>query len=229
MTDFDFSVIQRSLPYLFATGMVFTLQLTAIATVGGLVIGTLIAMMRLSSVPFLPKAAALYVNVVRALPLVLVIFLFYFLSPFVLQWILKSSRPVQMGAYVSAVVTFTLFEAAYFSEIIRAGIQSIPKGQIAAGQALGLRYWQMMASVVLPQAFRNMLPVIFTQTIVLFQDTSLVYVLSLTDFLGAASKVAQREGRLTELYLFAAAVYFAFSFSASLLATRLQERLATPR
>ena len=229
MTDFDFSVIQRSLPYLFATGMVFTLQLTAIATVGGLVIGTLIAMMRLSSVPFLPKAAALYVNVVRALPLVLVIFLFYFLSPFVLQWLLKSSRPVQMGAYVSAVVTFTLFEAAYFSEIIRAGIQSIPKGQIAAGQALGLRYWQMMASVVLPQAFRNMMPVIFTQTIVLFQDTSLVYVLSLTDFLGAASKVAQREGRLTELYLFAAAVYFVFSFSASLLATRLQERLATPR
>ena len=113
-------------------------------------------------------------------------------------------------------ITFTLFEAAYYSEIMRAGIQSIPRGQVWAGYALGLNYWQTMRKIVLPQAFRNMLPILLTQTIILFQDTSLVYVLSITDFLGAASKVAQRDGRLVEMYLFAALVYFIISFSLSL-------------
>ena len=130
---------------------------------------------------------------------------------------------------MSALVTFTLFEAAYFSEIMRAGIQSIPRGQVSAGYALGLRYWQVMSYVVLPQAFRNMLPVLLTQTIILFQDTSLVYVLSITDFLGAASKIAQRDGRLVEMYLFAAVVYFAISFALSQLVRRLQARTAIVR
>ena len=223
--DFDWDVIRRSLPYIFREGMTFTLTLTAIASVCGVVLGTLLAMMRLSSLPVLPRLAAAYVNLMRALPLVLVIFLFYFLMPYIGQWILRSERPIEVGAVSSSVVTFTLFEAAYFSEIMRAGIQSIPRGQIAAAYAIGFNYWQAMRYVILPQAFRNMLPVIFTQTIVLFQDTSLVYVLSITDFLGAASKVAQRDGRLAEMYLFAAVVYFAISFTASLLVRRLQARL----
>jgi glutamate/aspartate transport system permease protein len=130
---------------------------------------------------------------------------------------------------MSALVTFTLFEAAYFSEIMRAGIQSIPKGQVAAGYALGLTYWQVMGNIVLPQAFRNMLPVLLTQTIILFQDTSLVYVLSITDFLGAASKVAQRDGRLVEMYLFVALVYFLMSYAASRYVKHLQTRLAVIR
>ena len=144
----------------------------------------------------------------RSLPLVLVIFWFYFLVPYIGQWLTGASRPITVGAFASSLITFIMFEAAYFSEIMRAGIQSISKGQPAAAQALGLNYWQTMRYVVLPQAFRNMLPVLLTQTIVLFQDTSLVYVLSITDFLGAASKVAQRDGRLVEMYLFAALVYF---------------------
>ncbi len=228
-SDFDFGVIIRSLPYLFFEGMTFTLLLTALATAGGIVLGTLIALMRLSGLPGLTQIAAGYTNLMRSLPFVLVIFWFYFLIPYVGQWIIGASRPIAVGAFMSALVTFTLFEAAYFSEIMRAGIQSIPSGQVSAGYALGLRYWQVMGYVVLPQAFRNMLPVLLTQTIILFQDTSLVYVLSITDFLGAASKIAQRDGRLVEMYLFAALVYFLISFALSQLVRRLQARTAIIR
>lgn len=228
-STFDFDVIWRSLPYLFYQGMVFTLTLTVIATFFGLILGTLIAMMRLSSNPVLSGVAASYVNLMRSLPLVLVIFLFYFLSPYIGQWIIGADQPVQVGAYTSTIITFTLFEAAYFAEIMRAGIQSVPRGQVMAGYAIGLNYRGVMRYVTLPQAFRNMLPVIFTQTIVLFQDTSLVYVLSITDFLGAAAKVAQRDGRLTEMYLFAAVVYFAISFTASYFVKRLQKRISIIR
>jgi glutamate/aspartate transport system permease protein len=227
--DFDFDVIIRSLPYLFYDGMTFTLTLTALATLGGIVFGTLLAMMRLSGAPPLSLPAAGYINLMRSVPLALVIFWFYFLVPFIGQWITGATRPIQVGAFASSLVTFTLFEAAYFAEIMRAGIQSIPRGQVSAAQALGMNYFQTMRYIVLPQAFRNMLPVLLTQTIILFQDTSLVYVLSITDFLGAASKVAQRDGRLVEMYLFAALVYFAISFAASLLVRRLQSRIAIIR
>lgn len=226
--DFDLQVIWRAAPYLFGEGMVFTLTLTAIATVGGIALGTLLALARLSGIPVAAQFAAAYVNLFRALPLILVIFLFYFLAPYLGQWLIGASRPLQVGARNSAIVTFTLFEAAYFSEIIRSGVQSIPRGQLAASQALGMRYMQTMAFVILPQAFRAMAPVLLTQTIVLFQDTSLVYVLSLTDFLGGAAKIAQREGRLVEMYLFAALVYLAICFTASRVVTVLQTRFATP-
>lgn len=229
MFQFDFDIILKTLPYLLREGMVFTLTLTALAAFGGLVLGTLLALMRLSTLPGLALFATGYVNLMRSLPLVLVIFWFYFLVPYIGQVILRTERPVEVGAFASALITLTLFEAAYFSEIMRAGIQSVPKGQLSAGYALGLTYRQVMGYVVVPQALRNMLPVILTQTIVLFQDTSLVYVISITDFLGAASKVAQRDGRLIEMYLFAALVYFLISFLASLLVKRLQARTAIIR
>ena len=229
LSNFDFSVIVSSLPYLFGQGMVFTVTLTAMAAVGGVIIGTLLAMARLSGIPGLWHVAKGYVELCRSLPLVLVIFWFYFLVPYIGAYLTGSTTPIQVGAFPSALITFMAFEAAYFSEIMRAGIQSIPKGQTAAAQALGMNYWQTMGNVVLPQAFRNMLPLLLTQTIVLFQDTSLVYVLSLTDFMGAASKVAQRDGRLVEMYIFAAVVYFAICFSASFLVRRLQRRVAIIR
>ncbi|MBP1183339.1 amino acid ABC transporter permease [Methylobacterium sp. PvR107] len=229
LSNFDFSVIVSSLPYLFGQGMVFTVTLTAMAAVGGVIIGTLLAMARLSGIPGLWHLAKGYVELCRSLPLVLVIFWFYFLVPYIGAYLTGGTTPIQVGAFPSALITFMAFEAAYFSEIMRAGIQSIPKGQTAAAQALGMNYWQTMGNVVLPQAFRNMLPLLLTQTIVLFQDTSLVYVLSLTDFMGAASKVAQRDGRLVEMYIFAAVVYFAICFSASFLVRRLQRRVAIIR
>ncbi|HTS40566.1 MAG TPA: ABC transporter permease subunit [Xanthobacteraceae bacterium] len=228
-TNFDFDVIVRSLPFLFYTGMTFTLTLTAFATAGGIVFGTLLALMRLSGTPMLALPAAGYVNLMRSVPLVLMIFWFYFLVPYIGQWLTGAERPILVGPFVSSLVTFTLFEAAYFCEIMRAGIQSIPRGQVSAAQALGMSYALTMGYVVLPQAFRNMLPVLLTQTIILFQDTSLVYVLSISDFLGAASKVAQRDGRLVEMYLFAAVVYFVISFAASHGARVLQRRTAIIR
>jgi len=229
LSDFDFDVIIRSLPYLFYDGMTFTLALTAFATAGGIVFGTLLAMMRLSDFTPLSLTAAGYVNLMRSVPLLLVIFWFYFLVPYIGQWMTGADRPIQVGAFVSSFVTFTLFEAAYFAEIMRAGIQSVPRGQVAAAQALGMTYLQTMGYIVLPQAFRNMVPILLTQTIILFQDTSLVYVISITDFMGAASKVAQRDGRLVEMYLFAALVYFVVSFLASQLVRRLQSRTAIIR
>jgi len=228
-SNFDWDVILRSLPYLFLDGMRFTIMLTLMATAGGIVIGTLLAMARLSSIPGLSHVAGAYVNLIRSMPLVLVIFWFYFLVPYIGQWITGASRPIQVGAFLSALVTFTLFEAAYFCEIMRAGIQSIPRGQVQAAQALGMTYWTAMGEIILPQAFRNMVPVLLTQTIILFQDTSLVYVISVTVFFGAASKVAQRDGRLVEMYLFAAAVYFIISLAASFWVRRLQHRVAIIR
>ena len=227
--NFDFDVIRRALPYLFLDGMTFTVTLTALSALGGITLGTLIALMRLSGYRLLGRIAGLYVDFIRSLPLVLVIFWFYFLVPYIGQWLTGASRPIKVGAFASSLITFIMFEAADFSEIMRAGIQSIRRGQVQAAQAVGMTYLQTMGYIVLPQAFRNMLPVLLTQTIVLFQDTSLVYVLSITDFLGAASKVAQRDGRLVEMYLFAALVYFVISFVASLLVRRLQRRVAIIR
>ena len=218
--DFAFLTPQVLSSYVLK-GFVFSLQLTAIAMLGGIALGTVLALMRLSSKPWLTLPAAAYVNTMRSIPLVMVILWFFLLIP------LAIGRP--LGAEMSAIITFTLFEAAYYSEIMRAGIQSIPRGQVAAGYALGMRYGQTMGLVVLPQAFRNMLPVLLTQTIILFQDTSLVYVISATDFVGAASKIAQRDSRLVEMYLFVAIVYFVLCYTLSWLVKRLQTKVAVIR
>jgi glutamate/aspartate transport system permease protein len=226
---FDYKEILDNLPYLMKVGMTFTLTLTVLVVVGGVIFGTILALMRLSSIKPISIFATTYINLMRSVPLVLVIFWFYFLVPYIGAWITGASQPVKVGAFLSSVITFTMFEAAYYAEIMRAGIQSIPRGQFWAGYALGLNYWQTMGRIVLPQAFRNMVPILLTQTIVMFQDTSLVYVLSITDFLGAASKVAERDGRLVEMYLFVAAVYFVMCLAGSMLVRRLQRRIAVIR
>lgn len=227
--NFDFDVIQRSWVYLFQTGMVFTLKLTFLAMTGGILLGTVLAMMRLSSKKPIAIIATAYVNLMRSVPLVLVIFWFYFLVPYIGAWIIGSAEPVQVGAFSSCLITFVMFEAAYYCEIMRSGIQSIPRGQIWAGYAMGMNYWQTMGSIVLPQAFRNMIPILLTQTIVLFQDVSLVSILSIADFFGSASKIAQRDGRLVEMYSFVAVVYFIMCFGLSSLVKKLQKKVAIIR
>ena len=214
MSGFDFNVIWDNLPFLWE-GLQLSLLLTVLAILGGIVLGTLLALMRLSG--FLPLSlfAAGYVNLIRSIPLILVIFWFYFLVP------LAIGRPI--GSFYSALIAFVLFEAAYYSEIIRAGIQSVRKGQVHAGQATGLGYWQIQRFIVLPQAFRNMIPILVTQGIILFQDTSLVFVVSLRDFMTVTSIVARTEGRLVEMYVFAALVYFVICFAGSLFVRRLQK------
>lgn len=228
MGDLDFDVISRSWPYLLS-GLQYTLQLTAVAAVGGVLFGTLLALARLSSFKPLALLAAAYVNLMRSIPLLLVIFWFYFLVPVVLQSITGAERPVQLGADRSAYITFIMFEAAYFCEIMRAGIQSIAKGQVHAAYALGLTYAQAMRLIVLPQAFRNILPVLLTQMIVLFQDVSLVSLLNVTDFVGASVKIAQRDSRVVEMYLFVAIVYFVLSFALSMMVKQLQKHIAIIR
>ena len=228
-SGYDFDVIRRTFPYLFREGMTFTVTLTLLAMTGGIIFGTLLAMMRLSGKKVLGLLAGGYVNLMRSVPLVLVIFWFYFLVPYIAAAVIGARDPVPVGAFLSTVITFTMFEAAYYSEIMRAGIQSISRGQVFAGQALGLTYWQGMRYVILPQAFRNMLPVLLTQTIILFQDTSLVYVISVTDFFGAAAKIANRDYRLVEMYTFAALVYFIISYTLSYCVKRLQQRIAIVR
>ncbi len=227
--NFDFAAVIQAMPYLFGTGMTFTLTLTIAAASMGLVLGTLLAVMRLSPYRLLSIPAAVYVNTMRSIPLLLVIFWFYFLMPYMGAWITGSSRPMNVGAYKSAIITFTLFEAAYFCEIMRAGIQSVSRGQMSAGLAIGLTYGQSMKNIILPQAFRNMLPSLVTRVIILFQDTSLVYVLSLTDFLGAGAKIGQRDGRLVELYVFVALVYLVICFSASRIVKLLEKRALVAR
>ena len=226
--DLDFGIVVGALPYLWK-GLQYTIELTVTAAAGGLFFGTLLAMARLSSIRPLALFAAGYVNLMRSIPLVLVIFWFFFLVPLILQWITGAERPPQIGAERTAIITFIMFEAAFFCEIMRAGIQSIPKGQVHSAYALGLTYGQAMRLVILPQAFRNMLPILLTQTIVLFQDTSLVYVISATDFVGAAAKIAQRDSRLVEMYLFVAAVYFVLCYTLSAMVRRIQKRVAVVR
>jgi glutamate/aspartate transport system permease protein len=222
---FDIEVIARSWKVLIFQGLAFTAQVTVLAMIGGIVLGTLLALMRLSSIKPLSWAAGAYVNLLRSIPLVLVIFWFFFLVPYIGAWVIGSPSPVRVGAFASALITFILFEACYYCEIMRAGVQSIPRGQVNAGYALGLNYWQVMGYVVLPQAFRNMLPVLLTQTIILFQDVSLVYIISLPDFVTIASKIAQRDGRLVEMYMFVAVVYFVLCLLMSRLVKRLQARM----
>ena len=228
MGDLDFDVINRSLPYL-AKGLQYTVQLTLTAALGGTIFGTLLAMARLSSFKPLALIAAGYVNLMRSLPLLLVIFWFYFLVPVLIQQVTGSERPPQIGAERSAYITFIMFEAAYFCEIMRAGIQSISRGQAGAAYAVGLTYWQAMWLIILPQAFRNMLPVLLTQSIILFQDVSLVSLLNVTDFVGAAVKIAQRDSRIVEMYLFVAIVYFILCYTLSFMVKRLQHRIAIVR
>ncbi len=228
MTDLDFDVIARTWPYLLG-GLRYTLQLTVVASIGSVFFGTLLAMARLSSFKPLALAAAGYVNLMRSIPLLLVIFWFYFLLPVMLQSLTGAERPVHMGADRSAYITFIMFESAFFCEIMRAGIQSVARGQVNAAYALGLNYRRTMQLVVLPQALRNMLPVLMTQVIVLFQDVSLVSLLNVTDFVGASVKIAQRDSRVVELYLFVAIVYFILCFTLSSAVKQLQKRIAIVR
>ena len=215
--QFDTNVILENLHFLIE-GMQLTLLLTLAAICGGLVLGTLLALARLSGFWPLSLVSSTYVNFFRSMPLILVIFWFYFLVPLVL------GQPV--GGYYSVLIAFVLFEAAYYCEIIRAGIQSVSKGQVYAGQAVGLNYFQNMCYIVLPQAFRNMIPVLLTQAIILFQDTSLVYVVGVKDFLVSADLVANRENRIFEMFTTVACVYLIICLSGSLLIRKLQMRYA---
>ncbi|MFN0299782.1 MAG: amino acid ABC transporter permease [Burkholderiales bacterium] len=216
--NLDFAFLDWALINSFIVkGLIFSVQLTLIAMIGGIALGTVLALMRLSGKSWLVMPAAFYVNTLRSIPLVMVILWFFLLIPLLI------GRP--MGAELSAIITFTVFEAAYYSEIMRAGIQSVPKGQVHAGYAMGMTYGQTMQLVVLPQAFRNMLPVLLTQTVILFQDTSLVYAIGAYDLLKGFEIAGKNFNRPVETYLVAAVVYFVICFSLSMLVRQLQKKI----
>ncbi len=219
----DFSGIIPAIPGMW-NGMLMTLQLLVMGVIGGIVIGTILALMRLSSSKLMSNIAGAYVNYFRSIPLLLVITWFYLAVPFVLRWITGEDTPV--GAFTSCVVAFMMFEAAYFCEIVRAGVQSISRGQMGAAQALGMTYSQMMRLIILPQAFRKMTPLLLQQSIILFQDTSLVYTVGLVDFLNASRASGDIIGRSNEFLVIAGLVYFTISFAVSRLVKLMQRRLA---
>ncbi|KAF7599782.1 MAG: amino acid ABC transporter permease [Candidatus Dactylopiibacterium carminicum] len=216
----DFSVIPLAMPAILK-GLWFSLELTVIAMIGGVILGTLLALARLSGGKFIGGAAKVYVDLMRSIPLLMMILWFFFLIPFV------TGQPI--GQNKSAIITFTLFQAAFYSEIMRAGIQSIPRGQVNAALAIGMTYWQTMGYVVLPQAFRNMVLVLLTQTFILFQDTSLVYAIGATDLLKAAENAGMLYGRTVEMYLFVSVIYFAICFSLSMFVKYMNKRIAIIR
>ena len=202
-------------------GLWFSLLLTLVATLGGMIFGTALALLRLSGIKPLELVAATYVNGMRSIPLLMVLLWFFLMVPFII------GRPI--GAELTAVITFIAFEAAYFSEIVRAGIQSIARGQVHAGQALGMSYGQNMRLVILPQAFRNMIPVFLTQTIILFQDTSLVYIITAHDMLHGFTVAGNNLSHPRESYILAAVLYFVICFTLSWLVKRLQKKIAIIR
>lgn len=225
--ELDWSVIWKSRHVLWS-GMLLSLHLFAIALAGGVFFGTLLAMARLSGWRLLSWPATGFVNLIRSIPFIMAIFWFYFLTPMIVKKF-TGQQGEAVGPFTSAVVAFIMVESAYYSEIVRAGIQSIPRGQPAAAYALGMSYWQSMGHVVLPQAFRNMLPIMLTQAIILFQDTSLVYVVALKDFLGAASTAGQITGSIVELYLFVALVYLVICYLASRLVKAINAKMSFAR
>ncbi|WP_050385284.1 amino acid ABC transporter permease [Bradyrhizobium pachyrhizi] len=225
MNSLDFSIVVQAWPYLWS-GLLFSLSLTAAAFLVGMLLGTLFALVQHFELRILSQLVRSYVALMRSIPLILVLFWFFFLVPLVLGHLSGNGRPVPVGATYTAFITFGLFEAAYYSEIIRVGLRAVNKGQFEACQALALSRFDTYRHVVLPQVFRVASPIILSQTIILFQDTSLVYVLSLTDLLGAASKLAQLNGRLVEMYLAVAVVYLIIGCAASQFVASLRKKYA---
>jgi len=223
MNGLDFSSVAAALPYLWS-GLEFSITLTAVTFLFGMLLGTLFATIQQARIPVLGQAVRIYIALVRSIPLILVLFWFFFLVPLILGALTASGRPVPINATYTAFITFGLFEAAYYSEILRVGFRSVGQGQFEAARSLCLPTFQLYRRVVMPQVFRVAAPIILSQTIVLFQDTSLVYVLSLTDLLGAASKLAQLNGRFVEMYLSTALVYFVICSTASQAVLKLRER-----
>jgi glutamate/aspartate transport system permease protein len=221
--EFDFSLINPANLKVLGEGMVVSLEITLTGVLVGIVWGSILAMMRLSSIRPLSWFAEAYVTVCRSIPLVMVLLWFFLIVPQLLQKTFNLSAATDLRM-TSSLIAFSLFEAAYCSEIIRAGIQGVSRGQLFAAQALGMHYGQVMLLVILPQAFRNMVPLLLMQGIILFQDTSLVYVSALADFFGRAYDIGERDGRTVDMLLFAGFVYFVICFFASQVVRRLHKR-----
>ena len=225
MSSSIWTQVETYAPFLWA-GLEYSIRLTVVAAIAGLLLGTILAVIRILGWRIASYFVSFYVNVTRAVPLLLVIFTVYIFTPIFLQWILGLRYPPKVSAANSAYFTFALFEAAYYCEIIRSGINGVSREQMNAAQALGLTKMQSMRFVVLPQALRVAIPMIVTQIIILFQDASLVSLLNVIDFVGAATIIAERDGLLVEMYLIVAIVYLMICGALSLAVGVLSKKFA---
>jgi His/Glu/Gln/Arg/opine family amino acid ABC transporter permease subunit len=221
----DVSVVVNNFTFLMVQGFLGigpfvggTLRLAVPAIVLGFLLGIFVGLARLAAAPWIRLPATAYVEFFRGVPLVMVIFWIWFIIPQLLR--------LPIPEYGVALTAFVIFEAAYFGEIVRAGVQTVPRGQVEAARALGLTGTQSMRHVVLPQALRNMLPSIVTQMIILFKDTSLASIIGYVDLTKAAQIVNNREIRPFELYLFIAVVYWVCTYAMSRFARRLERQPA---
>jgi polar amino acid transport system permease protein len=215
----DLRVIVENLPYMLS-GLQLTVMLSLVSMAGSFAGGAVFAMLRLSPWWWLRWPAILYIDIVRTVPLIMVIFWAFFLMPVLTG---QATTPVK-----AALFALILFNTSYMAEVIRAGIQSIPKGQVEASRAIGLSYLGSMRHVVLPQALRNMSPALVSRFIALFMGTSLVYIIGVTEFFRAANNVNNRVYRSYEIYGFVAIVYFVCCYALSLASTALERRFAVP-
>ena len=219
----DFSVVAANFKFLVLQGLIGigpfvggTLRLAIPAIILGFLLGIFVGLARLAETRWIRLPATVYVEFFRGVPLVMVIFWIWFIIPQLLR--------LPIPEYGVALTAFVIFEAAYFGEIVRAGVQSVARGQVEAATALGMTATQTMTWVILPQALKNMVPSLVTQMIVLFKDTSLASIIGYVDLTKAAQIVNNREIRPFELYLFIAVVYFLCTYSMSLVARRLERR-----
>jgi His/Glu/Gln/Arg/opine family amino acid ABC transporter permease subunit len=226
--SFDWSVIANNWQFLIFDGLLGfgrfsggTLRLAIPAIFLGFVLGVIVGLSRLSRRPWIHYPAVVYVEFFRGVPLIMVIFWFWFLIPQI--------TGQHLPEYSVALAAFVVFEAAYLGEIVRAGIQSVPRGQVEAARATGLGHGRTTLYVILPQAIRNMIPSLVTQFIVLFKDTSLASIIGMVDLTKAAQIVSQREIRPFEMYLFIAVVYWICTYSMSRLSHWLDLRMSPER
>ncbi|MBI2526443.1 MAG: amino acid ABC transporter permease [Candidatus Rokubacteria bacterium] len=213
----DVGVIVENLPYMLS-GLQWTVILASISMVGSFAAGTAFAILRLSPYRWLRWPAILYVDVMRTIPLIMVIFWVFFLLP-----VLTGQPTTPLKAALLALIAFN---TSYMAEVIRAGIQSVPRGQMEAARACGLTYLRAMRFVILPQAIKNMVPALVNRFVALFMGTSLAYIIGVTEFFRAANNVNNRVYRSYEIYTFVAIVYFVCCYSLSLLSRILERRLA---
>lgn len=216
----DWGVIPANLPFLMK-GLWMSAKLAAVTVTLSFAIACIIAVGRISSRRWIRYPSAAFVNILRGNPLILIVFWFVFLVP------LLTGKPV--SSFLSVLAAFVVFFSAYFTEIIRSGIQSVSRNQVQAGLSTGLTYGQVMRLIVFPQALRNVLPALVTECIIVFQGTTIAYVVGLREFLNSVFLVTERTVRPVELYLFAAAVYLVVCYSGSMLARRLEKRMVSIR
>ena len=216
--SFDFNLIVQSLPLLLE-GALVTIEITAIAVSIGFLLGLFVCICRLSGVKIVQFIAVSYVNIIRGTPMLVQIFLIYFALPMIVGQ--------RIDPFVAAVAACSINSGAYVSEIFRAGIQSVDKGQMEAGRSLGLSWGQTMQYVILPQAFKHVIPPLGNEFISMTKETSLVSVIGFEELTRRGQLIIAKTYGSFEIWITVAAIYLVMTFGIARLVSYLERRFAT--